>query len=98
MSVPHLFRLSAIGTSSIAAATSSEMTTLRERNSILARKNAHLNQELTTLKHFIESLKCSGSRALSNNDAVSSHHKSSPKAISKHSRTFDLAADLMQVN
>lgn len=95
MSVPHLFRLSTVGTSSFAASTN-EITTLRERNSILARNNAYLNGKLLSLKHFIESSKCSTSRVFSNNGSISSYKSSS--AINDHSLHFDLAADLTQVN
>uniref|UniRef100_A0A0R3RZN6 Uncharacterized protein n=1 Tax=Elaeophora elaphi TaxID=1147741 RepID=A0A0R3RZN6_9BILA len=97
MSVPHLFRLSTVGVSSIGAAPSNEITTLRERNSILARNNAHLKEELISLKHLIESSKRSTPRVFSNNDTTSSNKSSSANIINEHSPAFDLAADLMQV-
>ncbi|CAG9531876.1 unnamed protein product [Cercopithifilaria johnstoni] len=96
VSVPHLFRLSTIGKFSIATVTSNEITTLRERNSILARNNANLKQELIGLRRFIESSKRSTSRVFSNNDTISTY-KSSSEAINKYSHGFDLAADLIQV-
>ncbi|MCP9257818.1 hypothetical protein DINM_001068 [Dirofilaria immitis] len=89
-SVPHLFRLSAVGTPSIAVP-SNEIITLRERNSILARNNARLNEELTSLKHFI---KLSKSYTSNNNDNISSYKLSS---VNEYSSNFDLTADLMQM-
>ncbi|VBB33710.1 unnamed protein product, partial [Acanthocheilonema viteae] len=93
ISVPHLFTLSSLGTSTTAA---NEITTLRERNSILAQDNAQLKEKLINLKHFIESTKRSTSRAFISNDSTSSY-KSLSAAINEHSQPFDLAADLMQV-
>ncbi|KAM3729129.1 Protein quick-to-court [Dirofilaria immitis] len=89
-SVPHLFRLSAVGTPTIAVP-SNEIITLRERNSILARNNARLNEELTSLKHFI---KLSKSYTSNNNDNTSSYKLSS---VNEYSSNFDLTADLMQM-
>lgn len=101
ISAPHLFRLSAIGTSSSSYpnATTNETAALREQNFILARKNASLNDELISLKRFIESSRRSMPSVFSNivNNAPC---KSSLTTINnnEHSSAFDLASNLMQVN
>ncbi|KAK6111931.1 hypothetical protein QQG55_45635 [Brugia pahangi] len=84
MSVPHLFRLSAIG----ASTTSSEIATLRDRNCILTRNNTRLNEELINFKYITES---------TSNNKNNSSNKSSLLAVNENLPTFDLAADLMQV-
>uniref|UniRef100_A0A915PI13 Uncharacterized protein n=1 Tax=Setaria digitata TaxID=48799 RepID=A0A915PI13_9BILA len=89
LSVPHLIRMSTVGSSSI------EMASLRERNSILAGDNVRLNRELIALKHSVESSKRdSTSHPHSKNETVASQKLST---VNERSPTFDLAANLMQL-
>uniref|UniRef100_A0A915C0P5 GRIP domain-containing protein n=3 Tax=Parascaris univalens TaxID=6257 RepID=A0A915C0P5_PARUN len=87
ISVPHMY--------SKMASACDEMCALRERNSVLARVNAHLTRELMSLRRSVQS---SIQHTVSRVSDVNSHNGKSPSMRSELSPSLgDLAADLNQV-